>query len=168
MTKLILRLTSASLIAFLFVCISGCRTQTLLPIADRTHQPAHVTDTLKIDEYAITIYPGFWQNAMPSADENPDPDPKVYLHLNLVELNGVNIHGQFRLDSLVKNTDSEHKTWIIKKNPYSTSGPTWEAVTINTGLHLGQQNTVEVFGTDITRQTKIMFRLKLPYMQIAY
>ena len=105
---------------------------------------------------------------MPSADENPNPDPKIYLHLDLVELNGANIHGLFRLDSLVKNTDAYHKSWIIEKNSYSTSGHTWEAVTINTGLYLGQQNIVEVFGTDITRRTKIVFRLKLPYMQIAY
>jgi hypothetical protein len=119
MTKLTLHLFSASLIALLFVCTLGCRTQKPITLVDRTHQPSHVTDTLKINQYALTIYPGFWENAMPSADENPNPDPKIYLHLDLVELNGANIHGLFRLDSLVKNTDTDHKTWIIEKNPYS-------------------------------------------------
>lgn len=147
---------------------SGCRTAKPVLLVDRTHQPSHISDTLKIDQYALTIHPGFWQNAMPSADENPNPDPKIYLHLDLVELNGANIHGLFRLDSLVKNTDTEHKSWIIEKNPYSTSGPTWEAVTLKTGLHLSQQSIVQVFGTDITRNTTIIFQLRLPYMQIAY
>ncbi len=168
MVKSILKIVSTSFIALLLICTSGCRTQKHIPLVDMTNRPSHATDTLKIDQYALTIYPGFWQNAMPSADENQNPEPKIYLHLDLVELNGANIHGQFRLDSLVKKTDTDHKSWIIEKNPYSTSGPTWEAITIKTGIHLGQNNIVEVFGTDINRQTKIVFRLKLPYMQIAY
>lgn len=168
MTKLTQHIVSTSFLVILLIFVSGCRSVKRIPLVDRTNMPSHVTDTLKIDQYALTIYPGFWQNAMPSADENSDPEPKIYLHLDLIELNGANIHGLFRLDSLVKNTNIEHKTWIIEKNPYSTSGPKWEAVTVKTGLHLGQQNKVEVFGTNITRQTKIVFQLQLPYMQIAY
>lgn len=167
MTKLSLQQTSLS-IALVVLIIAGCRKQKPILLVDRTLQLSHVSDTLHVDQYALTIHPGFWQNAMPSADENPNPDPKIYLHLDLVELNGSNIHGLFRLDSLVKNTETEYKSWIIEKNPYSTSGPTWEAITLKTGLHLSQQHVVEVYGTDITRSKSIVFRLKLPYMQIAY